>query len=328
MAMQRREFIKLVGGVAASWPLAALAQQKAMPVIGYAAGSVKLSHRFFEGVRSGLAQVGYIEDRNFRFDLRDANFQNDLIPAMFREMVKGKVSLIITATTLQLQSAKAATQSVPIVFSVGTDPVENRFVASLTNPGGNITGVFTLNVNLTGKRFEVLRELVPSVTKFAFLMDPGNQNLSALQTKHSQAAASSLGLTLIYVYAHSPDEFEAAFKTAVREGAGGIVVGTDGLFGGASRELAAVAASYGLPAIYHDDLAMTTGGLVCYTTDQDEPNRLVGTYAGRILKGENPADMPVHQATKTKLVINLKTAKAMGITVPISLLGRADEVIE
>jgi putative tryptophan/tyrosine transport system substrate-binding protein len=325
----RRELMAALGAAAVAWPVTASAQQQAMPVIGYVAGDFKNGERLFANVRRGLAELGYLEGQNFRFEFRDTNFQVDLIPIRLRGLAEQKVALIIASTTVQLAAAKAVTQSIPIVFYIGTDPVENGFVASFNRPGGNITGVWNLAVTLTGKRFEVLHETVPSATKFAFLTDPGNRMISELQIPLAQAAAHSLGLNLLNVNAHKPDEFEAVFETSVREGAGGMVVGADGLFFyPACTQLVALAARYRLPTIYVDDIAVPAGGLISYGTDQDEPQRLVGNYAGRILKGEKPADMPVQQATKARFIINLKTAKAMGITVPTPLLGRADEVIE
>jgi putative ABC transport system substrate-binding protein len=315
-------------GAAVAWPMAASAQQQAMPVIGYAAGSLKLSARFLGDVRRGLAEFGYADGKDYRFELRESNFQNDLMPGMFRELVDQKVTLIITGTTLQTAAAKAATQSIPIVFDIGVDPVENGFVASLNKPGGNITGIVSLDLTLTGKRLEVLHELVPSVTKFAFLSDPGNLIAGEIQTRSLQAAAGSLGLNLLNVKAHTLDEFEVAFETAIRAGAGAMVIGADALFLANPKVLVPLADRYHLPAIYTDDSAVKTGGLISYGADHDEAGRLAGNYAGRILKGGKPADIPVQQMAKTILIINLKTAAAMGITVPTPLLGRADEVIE
>jgi putative ABC transport system substrate-binding protein len=328
--MKRREFIRLVGGVAASWPLAALAQQQqAMPVIGFVTTTVKHAARFIENVRKGLAEYGYIEGQNYRFDIQETNFQNERGPIFYRQFVDQKVTLIIAAATLSVERAKAATQSIPIVFTIGVDPVENGFVASLNKPGGNITGIYNLGLMLSGKRLEVLHELVPSVAKFAFLTDPSNATLTKLQIQQVQAAANSFGLGVLNVYARNPDEFDAAFEAAVREGAGGMIMGTDAVFqAGNATTLTAVAARYRLPTIYVDDWPVKAGGLVSYAADQDEPHRVVGRYAGRILKGEKPADIPVQLSTTTTLIINLKTAKALGITVPPPLLGRADEVIE
>jgi putative tryptophan/tyrosine transport system substrate-binding protein len=289
---------------------------------------VKLSEKFLGNIRKGLAELGYFEGQNYRFEFRDAYDRYDLIPALSRELADQKVTLIIATTTLQVAAAKAATQSIPIVFTIGTDPVENGFVASLNKPGGNITGIYNLALTLTGKRVEVLRELLPSVIKFAFLTDSGNLTLTQLQMRHVKAAADSLGLSILNVTAHTQDELEAAFETAVRAGAGGMIVGADAVFFPLSPQLVALAARYRLPTIYVNDTAVKVGGLICYGADQNAPDLLVAKYAGRILKGEKPADMPVQLATTTRFLINLTTAKDLGITVPISLLGRADEVIE
>jgi putative ABC transport system substrate-binding protein len=327
--MKRREFIRLIGGVAASWPLAAQAQQQAMPVIGFVATTLKHAARFLENVRKGLAEYGYIEGQNYRFEIQETNFQSDRSPIMYRQLVEQKVTLIITVTTAGLQNAKAATQSIPVVFAIGSDPVENGFVASLNKPGGNMTGIYNLGVMLSGKRLEVLHELVPAAAKFAFLADPGNTTFGKLQMEHVQAAANSFGLGIVYVYARNPDEFDAAFEAAVRDSADGMIIGADALFaGGNATTLVAVAGRYRLPTIYVDDVPVKAGGLISYAADQDEPHRVVGRYAGRILKGEKPADIPVQISTRTTLIVNLQTAKAMGITVPMPLLARADEVIE
>jgi putative tryptophan/tyrosine transport system substrate-binding protein len=327
LVMKRREFIKLIGGVAASWPLAARAQQQAMPVIGFVTGSMELSRWFLTGVRNGLAELGYVEGKDFRFEFRDHNFQSDRNPIMFRELADQKVTVLLIAATSQIAPAKAATQSIPVVFFLGSDPVENGFVASLNKPGGNMTGVFNLHSMTTGKRLEVLHELVPSAATFAFLTNPVEVRLSKLETGAAQTAAHSLGLNLLIVNARNLGELEAAFESSVREGAGGMVVGSNGLFVDPTQTTALMA-RYHLPTISVWDRFVRLGGLISYGTDEAANYRLVGNYAGRILKGEKPADMPVQQATTTKLVINLKTAKAMGITVPTPLLGRADEVIE
>src|SRR5258707_4258935 len=223
--MRRREFLGVLGGATAAWPLWAHAQQQAMPVIGIVVDStIQKYPRLLAAVREGLAEHGYVEGQNFRFEFREANFQFGLFPILFRELADQKVSVIITDTTVQLHAAKAATQSTPIVFDIGTDPVENGFVTSLNKPGGNITGVFNLGVTLTGKQFEILHELVPSATKFAFLKDPGNTTISQLAMPPVQAAANALGFSLLHVDAHTPDEFEAAFDTAVRGGQEGMVL--------------------------------------------------------------------------------------------------------
>jgi putative tryptophan/tyrosine transport system substrate-binding protein len=325
----RREFITLLSGGVATWPLSARAQQQAMPVIGNVGGTPELNQRVAASLRKGLAELGFVEGQNFRFEFRYTNLQLASIARLIAEFVDQKVTLIVAMTTLQLEAAKAATQSIPIVFSIGSDPVENGFVASLNKPGGNITGVYNLNLMLAGKRLELLRELVPSATKFAFLTNPSELTISDLETRGLQAGAHSLDVNLLIVNARNQgEELEAAFETSIREGAGGMVVGSNALFILSPTQLVALAARYRLPAIYVDDKPVMTGGLISYGADQDDAYRLVGIYAGRILKGEKPADLPVQQSTKTKLLINLKTAKHLGITVPTPLLGRADEVIE
>jgi ABC-type uncharacterized transport system substrate-binding protein len=327
--MERRDFIKLIGGVAASWPLAASAQQKTMPVIGLTAGTLKQAARFIENVRKGLADYGYIEGNNFRFEIQETNFQPERLPIIMRQFVDKDVALIVVGSTVALERAKASTQSIPIVFTIGSDPVESGFVASLNKPGGNLTGIYNLGLALSGKRLEVLREIIPSATKFAFLTDPNNVALGKVQTQAIEAARDRLGVDVLHVSARTPDEFDAAFEAAVREGVSGMVVGTDAVFFGSnSLPLMAAAERHRLPTIYVDDQPVRAGGLICYATDQDEANRIVGRYAGRILKGEKPADLPVQLSTKTTLIINLKSAKQLGITVPTSLLARADEVIE
>jgi len=326
----RREFMAALGA-AVAWPMAASAQQKAMAVIGRAwAAPVVLPvyDQFWGYVRTGLAELGYVEGQNYRVESRNAGANFDLIPGLMRELVDQKITLIIATSTIQLEDAKAATQSIPIVFSIGAEPLENGYIESLNKPGGNLTGIYILTGMLVGKRLEVLHELVPSATKFAFLSDPGNLTFGKVQMRSLQAVADALGLSLLNVKAHTSDEFEAAFEASVRAGAGGMVVGSDNFLHGSSKELAALADRYRLPAIYPDHSAVKAGGLVSYGADIIRNGQLVGNYAGRVLRGEKPADMPVQQLTNMGLTLNLKTAAALGITVPNSLIGRADEVIE
>jgi putative ABC transport system substrate-binding protein len=342
--IDRRELMAALGGAAVAWPMTAHAQQR-MPVIGMVIVNPKLKNyereRFFTTVREGLAGLGYVEGKDYRFEFR--GIINDppigpilfgeLVDQKFRELVDQKVTLLLVSTTTGLQGAKAATQSIPIVFYIGSDPVENGFVASLNKPGGNMTGVFMLTVTLMGKRVEVLHELVPSATKFAFLTNPAEVLISKLDTEAFQAGAHSLGLNPLIVNARNlGGELDAAFETSVREGAGGMVVGSStifyGDFYGDITRIVALTARYNLPTIFVNDQFVRAGGLISYGTDADAGHRLLGNYVGRILKGEKPADIPVQQSTTIKLVINLKTAKALGITVPTLLLGRADEVIE
>jgi putative ABC transport system substrate-binding protein len=328
--MKRREFVKLIGA-ATALPLAVQAQQqsKPKPVIGLVQASIKLSARLLKNLREGLAEYGYIDGENYRLDIREIGFQNERVPIMYREFVDEKVALILCISTFGVENARATTQSIPIVFTIGSDPVANGFVASLNKPGGNITGVYNLGVMLAGKRLEVLHELLPSVKKIAFLTDPTNTALGKLQKEAIETAAKPLGINLVYVSAHTPDEFDAAFEAATHEGSGGMVIGADANFaGGLAEPLMAVAARHRLPTIYVDDLPVKAGGLISYASDQDEPQRIVGRYAARILKGEKPADMPVQLSTRTALIINLKTAKQLGVTVPNTLLARADELIE
>jgi putative ABC transport system substrate-binding protein len=328
--MRRREFITLAGGMAV-WPLAARAQQQPMPVIGFVALSTVNSkgyEPFLAEIRKGLAEEGYVENHNFRFEFREAKRHFDLVPILFRELVDQKVRVILTGTTAELLAARAATQSIPIVFHVGTDPVENGYVSSLKKPGGNITGIFNLNMMLADKRIQIIHELIPSATKFAYLSDSGDEYVNKLQLPQVQAAADALGVGLLNVNAHTLDELEGAFETAVRGGVGGMVIGANATFYGTDTQLVALADRYRLPTMYMDDAPVSAGGLICYNTDQNAGNRLEGSYVGRILKGEKPTDMPVEQSTKTKMMINLNAAKALGITVPTSLLARADQVIE
>jgi putative ABC transport system substrate-binding protein len=328
--MKRREFLKLTGGLAASWPFAARAQQQAMPVIAWTASTPETADRVLAGFRKGLGERGYVEGQNFRFDIMYHRYQYDRLPMFYREFVDRRVTLIIASTTRTLVLAKAATPSIPIIFTIGSDPVENNFVASLNRPGANITGIYTLNLALAGKRLELMRELVPSARKFAFLTNPGSPKFNEPETDQIQTAARSLGVDIIILTAQKPDDFDPAFETASREGAGGIVVGSEALFiSHPARSLTGPATRYRLPAIYGDEQPVTTEeGLICYGADQDEAYRLVGNYVGRVLTGEQPSSLPVQQSTKTKLVINLKAAATLGIRVPTLLLARAEVVIE
>jgi len=325
--MRRRDFIAALTG-AASWLSVARAQQ-AIPVIGIAGVNIfTTGEGALAGMRRGLAASGFVEGKNFRFEFREVD-HIDRYPTAFRELVDEKVTVIVAATAAQLEAAKAATQSIPIIFQVGVDPVENGFVASLSRPGGNLTGVFNLATTTTGKRVELLRELVPSLTKFAFLTNPSAVRLNEHETKAAKATADLLHLNLLIVNAVDVGELDAAFATSIRESAGGMVLGSNGLFFGSSaRQVAALADRYRLPVISVDEGTVREGGLASYSLDYEEIWRLTGNFAGRILKGEKPANMPVQQASRTRFVINLKTAKALGIAVSRPLLGQVDEVIE
>jgi putative ABC transport system substrate-binding protein len=324
--MRRREFIAGLGS-AVVWPMAARAQQPTIPVISYL-GIGTFDTLRVAALHRGLSETGYFEGRNLATEYRWAEGHYDRLPELAADLVRRKVAVIVVTTSPALVAAKAATDSIPIVFAIGADPVESGFVASLNQPGGNLTGVYNLTAAVTAKRLELLHETVPAATRIAHLVNSTNPVFAGSETKQLQIAARILGVDLLAVNASSRSEFEAAFATAVREGVGGVVVGGDGMFASESSRLVALAARHAVPAIYDRREATVAGGLMSYGTDFPDTYRLAGVYTGRILKGEKPADLPVQQATKMELVINLRTAKALGLTIPPSLLVRADEVIE
>jgi len=333
--MKRREFITLFGGAAAAssmlWPIGARAQQPAMPVIGYLESEPPdLSAVHLSAFRQGLGETGYVEGRNVTIEYRSIEGQYDRLPALAADLVRRKVTVIaVTAGLPGARAAKAATTTIPIVFRIGADPVAFGLVASLNRPGGNITGVTTLGEELVPKRLELLHELVPSATIIALLVNPTSPN-AELQSRTTQAAARALGLQLHVLHASTERDFDTAFATVAKLRADGLVIGGDAFFRGVSRskQLAALAVRHAIPAISFTRDFAAAGGLMTYEGGLLDSYRTCGVYTGRILKGEKPADLPVQQATKIELIINLKTAKALGLTVPLSLLGRADEVIE
>jgi len=327
--MRRRDFISLLGG-AAAWPLAARAQQPAMPVIGFlnAASPDQFAH-VLRAFHLGLSETGYVEGRNVAIEYRWAENQYDRLPELAAELVRRRVSVITTGSaTLAALAAKAATTTIPIVFLTGADPVQFGLVASLNRPGGNLTGVTTLNTEMTPKRLQVLRELLPTTTIMAVLVNPTNAPATVeTEVRQVQAAAHTLGLQMVHVLQASTErDLDSAFSTLIQRRAGGLVISADTFFSGKSVELAALASRHAVPTIspYRD--FVTAGGLMSYGGSVTELYRLAGVYTGRILKGEQPADLPVQQVTKVQLAINLKTAKALGLTVPTSLI--ADEIIE
>jgi putative ABC transport system substrate-binding protein len=330
--MKRREFITLLGSAAAAWPLAALAQQPAMPVVGFLnAASPDLFAHVVRAFHLGLSEAGYVEGRNVAIEYRWAENQYDRLPELAAELVRRRVSVITTgSSTLAALAAKAATTTLPIVFLMGSDPVQFGLVASLNRPGGNLTGITTLNLEMTPKRLQVLRELLPTTTIMAVLVNPTNAPATVeTEVRQVQAAAHTLGLQMVHVLQASTErELDSAFSTLIQRRAGGLVISADTFFSGKSVELAALASRHAVPTIspYRD--FVTAGGLMSYGGSVTELYRLAGVYTGRILKGEQPADLPVQQVTKVQLAINLKTAKALGLTVPTSLIGRADEIIE
>jgi len=326
--MRRRDFIKLIGGATAAWPLAARAQQAAMPVIGFLGPTTAQGDApYVAAFRQGLQQAGYREGQNVAIEYRWAEGQNDRFPAMAADLVRRQVTAIAVLGPPAALAAKAATSTIPIVFVTGRDPVELGLVASLARPGGNLTGVVTLSGELGLKRLELLHELVPTATTLALLVNPTYPNAEALAST-LQAEARILGLQLQVLHASTEREIDQVFATLVQLRAGGLVIATDPFFLTRSEQFAALALRHAIPSIFQYRAFATAGGLMSYGTSIEDLNRQAGIYTGRILKGEKPADLPVQQATKVELIINLKTAKALGLTIPLSLLGRADEVIE
>ncbi len=328
--MKRREFITLLGGAAAAWPLAARAQQQAMPVIGYIGTGSRESDAFrLPSFHQGLKETGYVEGRNVTIEYRWAEGRNDRLPALAAELVRRQVAVIaVPASTPGALAAKAATTTIPIVFYIGLDPVELGLVASLHRPGGNVTGVTGWNVTVGPKRLELLHEVIPTATSIALLVNPTSPNLVDADLSEQQAAARALGLKLHVLHASTERDFDTIFASLAQLGVGGLVIGTDSFFNTRKEQLGALSVHHRVPTIHQYREFAAAGGLMSYGTDTSDLSHQVGVYAGRILKGEKAAEMPVQQATKVELIINLKTAKALGITFPLPLLGRADEVIE
>jgi putative ABC transport system substrate-binding protein len=327
--VRRREFITLLGGVAAAWPLTARAQQAAMPVVGFlnsssASGYAPMAAAF----RQGLSDAGYIEGRNVTIEYRWAKLHRDRLPELAADLVRRKVTVIAATTTTAALAAKAATATIPIVFGMAGDPIKLGLVASLNRPGGNITGVTQLNMEVAPKRLELLHEIIPTATAFALLINPSNPTLAEPTTRDIRASARTLGVQLQVVSATTDNEIEHAFASLAKLGVGGLVIGSDALFSSRSERLASLAVRYAVPAIYQRREFALAGGLISYGSASGDAYRLAGVYTGRVLKGEKPTDLPVQQATRVELYINLKAAKALGITIPLPLSGRADELIE
>jgi putative tryptophan/tyrosine transport system substrate-binding protein len=326
--MTRREFIWLLGG-AATWPLTARAQQSTMPVVGLltprAAGDVPQLQAAF---RQGLKEAGFIENQNVAIEYRFAGNENERLPALADDLVHRQVTVIAALTTAAALAAKAATTNIPIVFETASDPIRLGLVGSLNQPGGNVTGVTQLNVEIAPKLLEFLHELVPTARVMALLVNPAYPALAEPQSRAMRSAASKFGLELHVLNASSEDDFDAVFENLVRLRAGGLVISVDTVFVQGIERLAALTLRHAVPAINPYREFAAAGGLISYGSDDREAYRLAGIYTGRVLRGEKPADLPVQQATKVELFINLKTAKTLGITVPLPLSGRADELIE
>ena len=326
--IRRRDFITLLGG-AAAWPFAARAQQRAIPVIGVLNGASPETNASYKAAfLQGLKETGYVEDQNVAIENHFADFRNERLPALAAELVRHRVSVIFTfGGAAALIAAKAATATIPIVFATGGDPVGLGLVASLNRPGANITGVSFLVNALGAKRLELLRELVPTASAIGFMVDPTNPN-TVPETKDMQDAADALGRRLMIVKASTEREVDAVFATLVQQRADALIVAAQVFFNSRQDQLLALTQRHALPAVYQNREFVAAGGLISYGTSVADSHRLAGVYVGRILKGEKPADLPVIQSTRFELAINLKTAKALGLTVPLALQASADEVIE
>ena len=327
--MKRREFITLLGGTAATWPRAARAQQRAMPVIGFLSStSPQVYAARLPAFAQGLKEEGYIEGQNVAIDYRWAGDRDDRLPVLAAELVHRQVTVIAAGGTPASVAAKAATATIPIVFETASDPVTLGLVVSLNRPGGNLTGVTNLNVEVAQKRLELLRELLPAATIIAVLVDPSAPALTEQFMRGMQAAAPPLGMQLHVLHANTDRDLDTVFAAIGQLRADALVIGPYLFFNSHVEQLVGLLLRHAVPAIFTYRKYVAAGGLMSYGADEAERYRLIGIYTGKILKGANPGDLPVQRATKVELTINLKTAKALGIAVPLALSGRADELIE
>ena len=328
--MRRREFITFMGGAAVAWPLAAGAQQPAMPVIGslHAVSAAQWGERM-AGFRRGLSEMGFAEGRNVAIEYRWAEGQFDQLPAMAADLVGRKVAVLFAGgSDVAIRVAISATKTIPIVFATGSDPVDAGFVPSLARPRGNVTGITNLSAELVAKRLELLHELLPRASKIALLVNPNNPGLTQDAIQRSQAAARHLGVDIVVLTAGNESEIDSAVANAAQQRADALNIGNDGYLTSRGRQIAFLAVRHGLPTMSNTRENVATGILMSYGGDYADAFQKVGVYAGRILKGEKPADLPVLRPTKFQLFINLTTAKAIGLKIPESFLLRADEVIE
>ena len=329
--MRRREFLSVLGGAAAAWPLAVNAQPTAIRTIGWLSlrsSDTEREARSLAAFREGLAQTGYVEGRNLSIELRHGDGQYDRLPAFAADLIQRQVAVLVTTGGARVaQVAQAATTTIPIVFTTGSDPVQDGLVKSINRPGGNSTGVYLLNNSLAPKRLEVLRELVPNARVIAFLVNPHNLNADE-QIREAQTAANSIGVQLQVLKASTAREIDSAFEALLQRGAKALVMGADPIFQVQQDQLVALAARHKVPAVYEWPEFVRAGGLVTYCVDSSEAFRQLGIYVSRILDGAKPAELPVMQTSKFELVVNLKTAKTLGLKVEESFLRLADEVIE
>jgi putative ABC transport system substrate-binding protein len=325
----RRKFLATLGGAAAAWPLAARAQQPTMPVVGFlSSGQPQVFARMIDAFRQGLSEIGYVVGQNVIFEHRAAGSDYDRFSAMANDLVRQQVAVIFsTGGTVAALAAKNATSTIPIVFYMGGDPVKQDLVASLNRPGGNLTGLAWLGVDLGAKRLELLRELVPTSMGVAVLANPNNPD-SEFEIRDVQQAARILGRQIHVVSASSDADFDSVFAMLVKQQTGALIVAGDPYFSGRRGRIVALATRYAVPTMYDRRDFADAGGLISYGHDRATAYRQLGTYTGRILKGAKPADLPVLQPTKFELVINLNAAKALSLDVPPTLLALADEVIE
>src|SRR5262245_1342060 len=326
--MKRREFITLLGGVATVWPLAARSQQPTMPTVGFLNGGIAENYaKFTREFRRGLKEMGFVEGQNVVVEYRWAGGQYDRLPEMVAELIRRRVAVIAATSTPAALAAKAATTTIPIVFTTASDPVFLGLVASLARPGGNMTGATQLNLEVGPKRLELMHQLLPKANVIALVVNPTNPRVAEVQIQDSQKAASALGLQLRILHASTEAEFDKVVAGLAR-GAGLVIAGGDPFFLSETAKLAAITVRHGVPAISNGREFTAAGGLLSYGGSVADSYHLAGIYTGRVLTGEKPADLPVYRSTKIEMYINLKTANSLGLTVPPGLVITADEVFE